>query len=528
MVHIRLRESFPDQFTARIQGGSFNTQRGFLSFSPDVRNVDSFLAYEGSHTDGSFVKPLAYRRDSVTGNFTRRRNQHQSYAFKWNASRSGYDSSGQIPFSEVAAGRLSRFGYLDSGEGGKFNAATLAGYWRNEGAAGDVWKLDGFVSRSLFDLYSDFTFFLNDPVNGDAIQQHDSRLQQGANLQYQRPHRMFGVTEMFTAGVNFHANQINVGLYPRIGREPLGVTARDHANLTNAAGYIQDSASLLSGKLLLGGGVRYDVFRYDVRDLLDSPTRAARNSGNWQPKFSAAFTPRRSLPFTLHANYGRGISSLDARSIVKSPGSPFVATTDFFQAGTSHRFSRFGVSTDVFLIDRSHELVYVADDGTLDLLGPSRAYGYEAKVSVEITRRLSFSGGVTKVGNSFYRGTAPRLYVDRAPHLTANAGVTLANWRGWSGSLRMRAINHYRLDGLDPGTLASGHTVWDFSLVRRISRWADFNLAADNLLNRAYWETQNYIESRPHPGVGAAFGIHGTPGYPRTFTAGLTFRLRGK
>ncbi len=60
-------------------------------------------------------------------------------------------------------------------------------------------------------------------------------------------------------------------------------------------------------------------------------------------------------------------------------------------------------------IDRSNELVYVADDGSLEFLGPTRAYGYEAKASVEIHGRLSFNGGLTKVANAFYRGTAPRL-----------------------------------------------------------------------------------------------------------------------
>jgi hypothetical protein len=89
-----------------------------------------------------------------------------------------------------------------------------------------VLKVDGFAGRSLFDLYSNFTFFLNDPIHGDAFQQHDSRLQQGANLQYTHPHKLFGITASFVAGSNFHGNQIDVGLYPRDGRTPAGVTTR--------------------------------------------------------------------------------------------------------------------------------------------------------------------------------------------------------------------------------------------------------------------------------------------------------------
>ena len=136
---------------------------------------------------------------------------------------------------------------------------------------------------------------------------------------------------------------------------------------------------------------------------------------------------------------------------------------------------------------------------------------------------------MTKVLNSFYRGTSPREYVDRAPHFVMDAGLTLSRWRGWSGSMRMRSINHYRLNGDgEDFAVASGHTVFDMSLVRQIRRGLDFQFAVDNFANRAYYETQNYIESRPRPSRPAAWGIHATPGYPLTVTAGVTFRFRGK
>lgn len=529
VVHIRLREAFPDRVTARMQGGAFNTQRGFLSVSPDWPNVDSFLAYEGSHSDGPFVKPLGYRRDNATGNFLRRMSGGRSWAVKMNGAQSGYNSSGQIPLALVEAGALDRFGFLDPGEGGKLRAGTVAGYFKQEQASGAVWRADAFVTRSLFDLYSNFTYFLNDETNGDGIQQHDSRLQHGTNVQYVRPHKFSStVFSNLTAGGNLHDNLINVGLYSRVGRMPTGVTTAANARVSNGAAYVQETASFLTGRLILGAGLRYDAFRFDVRDRVDPALSAAEPAARFQPKLSAAYTPFAKLPVTLHANYGRGISSIDARSILARRDSVKLATTDFTQVGLSSRWDRVGFAVDGFFIDRSNEMVYVADDGSLEFLGPSRAYGWEAKTSVDITRRLTFSGGVTAVSNAFYRGTAPRVYVDRAPRLTANAALTLANWRGWSGSLRMRAINSYRLDGEDAALRAAGHTVWDFSMVRRLRRNVDLNFAVDNLLNRRYYETQNYIESRPYADGPAGFGIHGTPGYPLTATVGITARFGGK
>jgi hypothetical protein len=241
---------------------------------------------------------------------------------------------------------------------------------------GDVFKADGFVSRSLFDLYSNFTFFLNDPVNGDAFQQHDSRLQQGLNAQYTHTQNLGPIAAVLVAGANFHDNEINVGLYPREGRVPTGVTTRADAHVTNAAGYAQESLSLLHNRLMLGAGVRYDEFRFNVADKVDPLHSGLQWAGRWQGKGNLAFTPSRAVPFTFHLNYGRGINSIDARGVVQMPNEPRVATTDFYQAGTSSNFGHFSITTDLFLIDHSNEQVYIPDDGSFEFKGPSRAYGY--------------------------------------------------------------------------------------------------------------------------------------------------------
>jgi outer membrane receptor protein involved in Fe transport len=230
----------------------------------------------------------------------------------------------------------------------------------------------------------------------------------------------------------------------------------------------------------------------------------------------------------IHLNYGRGINSVDARGVVQRPNQTRLATTDFYQAGISSNWRRVSFSTDAFLIDHSNEQVYVPDDGSFELKGPSRAYGYEAKASVELNRYLSLNGGLTKVGNAFFKGGDHRSYVDSAPHFVANAGLTLAGWRGWSGSLQMRAVNHYRLDPDDPSIVASGSTVFDLGLARQISHRVELNLGFSNLLNRDYYETQNYFESRVTPEAPIVARIHGTPGYPLTAVAGITLRFGAK
>ncbi len=527
VVRIRMRESMPDQLTARVQGGSFGTARGFLAYSPEIKDGDGLLAYEGSQTNGPFVNPLGYRRDNLTANFLRRLSERDTFSVKLNGGKNDFTSSGQIPLDLVNAGSLDRFGFIDPTQGGRVRSGTVAAYWKRETAAGAVWKVDGFLTRSLFDLYSNFTYFLNDPERGDAILQHDSRLMEGANAQYLRPLRIGGVQGLLTAGANVQANQILVGLDARAGRTPINVITKANAAVTNGAGYVQQNLNLFSNRLQVGGGLRYDQFRFAVTSRVQPLESQALGAGRWQPKASLAYTPSFRLPLTLHANYGRGISTADARVIVQRPESPRIATTDFYQVGTSHRVGRLSATANAFLIDRSAEQVYLADDGTFEFKGSSRAYGWEAKLGLEITHHLSFFGGVTKVGNAYYRAAEPREYVTNAPRFVTNAGLTVSAWRGWSGSVRVRAINHYRLDGFDPGMLALGHTVWDFGVARRVRRGIELNVTVDNFANRAYWETQNYVESRL-PGQEAMARIHATPGYPITLMVGMTFRLFGK
>jgi len=316
-------------------------------------------------------------------------------------------------------------------------------------------------------------------------------------------------------------------LYPREGRVPTGVTTRANAHVTNEAGYLQETLNFWNGRLIVGGGLRFDEFHFRVLDRVDPGFSGMQSAGRWQGKGSIAFTPP-DVPLTFTANYGRGINSIDARGVVQHPEQPRLATTDFYQVGAASNHRRFGLSVDAFLIDHSNEQVYIPDDGSFEFKGPSRAYGYEAKASLELTHHLALSGGLTKIGNSFFKGGDHRVYVDSAPHFVANAGLTLTDWHGWSGSMRMRAINHYRLDGEDASIVASGNTVFDLGVSKRLSRRVEFNLSLDNVANREYYETQNYFESRVSADAPVVARIHGTPGYPLTVVGGVTVRFGGK
>ncbi|HST21388.1 MAG TPA: TonB-dependent receptor [Blastocatellia bacterium] len=545
VVHIRLKESLPDQLTLRGQGGSFNSRRGFFAYSPQLKDAASFIAYEPSYTDGPFKNPGRYRRDNVTGNYTYNLSEREAVGFKLNFGRNRFFSSGQIPLDLVSEGALDRFGFIDPSTGGRVRTGIFGTYYRKEWRDGSIVKADGFVSRSLFDLFSNFTFFLDDEVNGDGIQQHDSRLQEGGTLQYIHPYRLFGRQMLFIAGGNVHATQANVGLYKEKDRVPFLTTTKADAHITNTAGYVQQGIYLFGDRLHLDAGVRFDYFRFSVEDKINPQFSGHNGQGRFQPKVNAAYTPSKRLSTTFYLNYGRGINSQDARGVARgaikelpnpdnpAPGAdgevgPPVATTDFYQFGISHNMRRFSVSGDMFLIDHSNEQVYIPDDGTTEFAGPSRSSGYELKTSVQITRHLSFNAGLTQVMNAYFRGTRPRVYVDSAPHTVGNAGLILANFHGFTASLLYRHVSNYRLDGEDARIRASGLDVLDFSITKKLRRWVDINFAIDNLTDKHYFETQNFFESRARPGAPVIARVHGTPGYSIGVLAGLTFHLFGK
>ncbi len=350
-------------------------------------------------------------------------------------------------------------------------------------------------------------------------------MQEGLNTQYLHPYHILGQPSLLTAGGNFHDNQIEVGLNQTFERRVQAVDTSAHAHVTNLAGYVQQGMDLFHQQVHFDAGLRIDYFRFEVHDHIVPADSGVQGASRLQPKLNLSYAPTVRVPLTFYASYGRGISSQDARGVVQRPDAPKLATTDFYQIGAANNLRRFSLSTDVFLINRSNEQVYIPDDGSFEFKGPSRAYGWEAKTSVQFTRFLSLNSGFTQVSNAYFLGTS-RVYVDSAPHSVANSGLTVTDWRGFNGSLRYRHVSSYILDGSDPTVPhATGLDVLDLSVAKRIRHGMDLNFGIDNVNNKRFYETQNYLESRVAPAAGAKFRVHGTPGYPIGFTVGLTFRL---
>ena len=99
--------------------------------------------------------------------------------------RGTWNSTDQIPGAPWASGAIGRFGDIDATDGGESSRYSAAFEWqRARGTAAT--KVAAYGLAYDLDLFSNFTYFLDDPVNGDQFQQTDRRSVSGAKVSHRR------------------------------------------------------------------------------------------------------------------------------------------------------------------------------------------------------------------------------------------------------------------------------------------------------------------------------------------------------
>ncbi len=145
-------------------GGFFNTMRYTGVVSPKIGPVQSLLAAEVYFSDGPYKRPENYSRYNFFGKFTLAPTPESKLSFWFSAHDGHWDASGQIPLREVHARRLDRFGSLDPSEGGKSDRQNVNLVYTYTPSAQESWLVQLYGSRYKLKLFSNFTFFLGDPV----------------------------------------------------------------------------------------------------------------------------------------------------------------------------------------------------------------------------------------------------------------------------------------------------------------------------------------------------------------------------
>jgi hypothetical protein len=499
-----------------LRYGSFETGHleAALPFGGDASRAGGYVALAGLATRGPFIAAQDHRRGNLFLKATT-----PLGAARLAATISGFaaawDASGQVPQRAIASGLIGRFGAIDDREGGATSryesSLALSG-----GNAEQSWSARAFAVRYHFDLFSNFTFFLNDPVNGDGIEQKDERWTSGLQLRGARAGRLLGLPGRTSVGAGTRSDRAGVNLFNQ--RERARLAARVAARVTQDQLYAWLERELeLGTRVRVRLGLRGDAYRVAVHDrLLNTQSGAAWHS-QVSPKASLAFDVARGT--ALFANAGTGFHSNDARAVVLAGDSARVLPRAVgFEVGARRTGSRGSAALALWRLDLQSELVYVGDEGTTEASGRTRRVGIDASVRYALMPWLWADADLNLARGRLRDEPAGADRVPLAPAVTTAGGLT-AERASWRAGLRWRGVGARAADETNT-VRALGYMLWEVFGMRRVGR-AEFSVAVDNLFDTTWNEAQFATTSRLRGERDAVTELHFTPGSPRALQLGV-------
>ncbi|MED5511265.1 TonB-dependent receptor [Pseudoalteromonas sp. MB47] len=395
---------------------------------------------------------LRYSRDSEQGNLSI---TAMAYDNSWN-------SADQIPQRAIEQGIISELGSLDKTLGGESSRYSLSTNWQGQNLSVSAYLIDYELN-----LYSNFSYFLNDPINGDQFNQRDNRTISGGTLSYQFTANVGDIPVNHTVGTELRHDNVNkVGLYNTQARKYLSTVRQDSVEETSYTAYWQTQLHL-SQQLEATLGVRYDYLDAHV----DSDN--SLNSGDADDDllgFKASLTYLFTDNLAGYANWGQSFHSNDARGATITQDPVSLEATDTVDllvksegAEVGMRYfdeQQFNFSAALWWLKLDSELLFVGDAGNTEASDASQRYGLELSAYYWLADTLSLDAEA-----SF---THSRLNVDSqndriegAVPVVASAGVNWQFAQQWQTSLRLRHIGKRMLsdDGSkrsEPLTVVNG------------------------------------------------------------------------
>lgn len=522
-VNFHLADILPESFAA-ASAGQYGILRGVGAVSRPVGDDWRFtVAGEVATHDGPFENAEKYRRLNAYLRATHDLSASSRVTMTWISHSGRWRANGQIPERAVESGLIDRFGTLDPTEGGTTQRHLAA--VRYEARIADDAALDvtAYAQRYDWRLYSNFTFFLEDPTNGDQIEQTDGRWIFGAQGNARLLHRHFGSLQVETrAGIQVRNDGIDNGLFHTRARERLATRIDAEITQTNIGLYAEERLAYKRW-LAVRAGVRVDRMDVSVTDRRTptGPESLEGTAGSMlaSPKLSVVLAPDTKAQFYL--NFGRGFHSNDARGATRSnsPATLLVPATTY-EVGTRLRPWRPLVLTAAaYRIDLDSELVWSGDAGTTEPSAATTRLGLEFGGRLNWNRWLFGDFDLT-LNRATYRANAGNGgAVALAPTRTLSAGLGARAPFGTFGALRVRHVGE-RPATEDGSLVAEGFTLVDAQVGHRF-RAFEATLDVQNLFNAEWREVQFATESQLRGEPKPVTEVNFTPGWPITVRATL-------
>ena len=523
-VDLRLKESL-DASSLSLEAGQFNTSRLTGMFSLiDEQNHSAYLASEMYLTDGPFESPQDFNRINVLGKYTYTDANKDKITLTASHFQSKWDASGQIPQRAVDQGLISRFGAIDDTEGGQTSRSNLTLQHLKNLEHNAVLKTNAYLSKYDFELYSNFTFFLEDPINGDQIKQKEERFIAGLQSTYERKHIALGETRLdYQAGVGFRYDNIDdVSLSHTLNRqtvlEPLALGDVDELN---AFAFL--NTEFKTGKFTFNPAVRLDYFKFDYYNkLTETYDNQSESKVAFSPKFNTVFAP--SQNWQLFLKTGIGFHSNDTRVVVANGGEEILPAAYSADLGTIIKpMPRLALNATLWTLFLDQEFVYVGDAGIVEPSGKTRRMGVEAGARYQLNDWLYVFADANYTHARSTEEADGEDNIPLAPKFTSAGGLSVDNLSGFSGSLGYRWLGD-RAANEDNSIVAKGYFVTDFNVNYTIENWT-LGVIVENLLDTSWNETQFATERRLFNEPASVEDIHFTPGTPFYLRGKITYRF---
>lgn len=400
---------------------------------------------EAEHYDGPFVLDDRYNKVNAVMRYSHV-DAVDAFHLDLLAYNASWTSTDQIPRRAVDSGMISRLGYIDPSDGGKSSRYSLIGNWDRNLEGGGKWTGNAYFSRYDLALFSNFTYFLNNPVRGDQMEQYDRRALAGGSLAYQWHSDVAGMRAQSEVGVQDRYDNIPaVALYRTQARQRYFTVSDDKVRQNSSAVYAQSELQVLPWLRALGG-IRFDFYNFDVSS--DKPANSGTTSDHQtSPKVSLIFGPFSKTEFFL--NYGEGFHSNDARGTTETidPNdgvtpvqkvNALVAARGVDLGMRSALVPKTQIALSLFALDLDSELTFSGDDGNTEPNRPSRRAGAELSVYWRPIPQLVLDSDVAYTRSRFRDHDPVGDYIPEAPTSVASLGLSYESRRGWDAALRLR------------------------------------------------------------------------------------------
>ncbi|HEY3901801.1 MAG TPA: TonB-dependent receptor [Chthoniobacter sp.] len=532
-AEINLVKTLPNNIL-NVQTGMFDFVRVLLAGSPKVGPGNLLYAFEYNHYDGPWDTPehsnrfngfLRYHLENGDDEFNLTVNTY--YA-------PGWTSTDQVAQRAINEGLISRFGALDPSDGGKTGRYTLSFDWtRREDYGTTKLNLYGFYYN--LSLFSDFTYFLDDPVHGDQFNQVDKRYVTGGQLTQTWNQNWWGMKVDNTLGLQVRNDYIpDSGLNHTEDRRILDVEVRDKVE-EFSTGLFFDNQVHWTNWLRTDLGIRGDLYAIDV-DSQEMGNSGNRTSAIFSPKFGVVLGPWDKTEF--YANVGSGFHSNDARGSVLSfdssgagqRNSPLLVRSKGAEVGVRTSVIDGLVSTvSLYYLHLDSELTFDGDSGDTQANGPSNRYGVEFQNFYKPTSWLTLNADLALTHARYTTPTETATgtegeYIANSIPMVLSAGATVELPSGCFGGIRLRYFG--RQPVIEDGTeYQPSSTIVDMKLGYRHKNY-EFALDFLNLFDARTDDIAYYYPSRlrgePAGGVND-FHIH--PAEPFEVRASFTLHF---